>query len=129
MASEENIRPDDNFFLNEDKTLTFGAVLDSDGAGVNISGWALSWMLKRLITDSDSDAVITKTTSSGIAITGSYNSTLASNTQRAVVTIADTDTSSLSAGIYHHELKRTDAGLETVLSFGTARLKRGVHQG
>lgn len=94
---------------------------------INISGYALSWMLKRSLSDLDA-AALTKTTASGIAIAGSFNATPASNTQRATVSIADTDTDGLTPGYYYWELKRTDAGLETRLAYGRVQLARGVHR-
>jgi hypothetical protein len=129
MATEANITSDDEWFIGEDKLLVFGPVLDANGAGVDISGWALSWKLKRELSDADVDAVRSKTTGSGaINVIGTYDATLANNTQRIRVTVLDTDTDDVRERLYYHELKRTDAGLETVLTFGTARLLRGVHR-
>ena len=45
-----------------------------------------------------------------------------------MVTIADSDTDPLASGTAYHELKRTTAESETVLSFGSALLQRGVHR-
>lgn len=121
MAIERNITSDDDFFLGEDKTLSF-TVYQSDGSTAqNITGWALSWMLKKDARDADADAKVTKTTGSGITITSGAAGTL-------TVTIDDTDTASLAAGVYQHELKRTDDGFETVLTFGTCVLRQSVHR-
>lgn len=95
---------------------------------IDITGYALSWMLKKSLSNSDANAKLTKTTASGISIAGTFNATPASNEQRATVTIADTDTDSLSPGLHYWELKRTDPGLETRLAYGTVNLVRGVHR-
>lgn len=121
MAIEANIPESEYWFLGEDKSLVF-TVYQSDGTTAqNITGWALSWMLKDSEYDADADAVLTKTTDSGIALTTPLSGI-------CTVTIADTDTSTLDAKLYRHELKRTDDGSETVLSYGFAVLLRGVHR-
>lgn len=97
-------------------------------ACVNIAGWGLSWKVKRSLDDPDSKSLVTKTTAAGIVISGAFNATPAVNTQLATVTVEDIDTDGLQAGVYHHELKRTDAGFETVLAYGPLTLLRGVHR-
>jgi hypothetical protein len=93
-----------------------------------ITGWALSFLVKRKQTDADVAALVTKTTGAGIAISGVFNGTPASNTQVATVTIADTDTDSLNEGIYRWELKRTDAGSEARVAYGTISFNQTVHR-
>jgi hypothetical protein len=97
-------------------------------AAIDISGWALSFMAKRDSGDTDAAAVITKTTVAGIVISGVFNAAPASNTQIATLTIEDTDTLTVPEYLYEHELKRTDAGLETILSYGPFELVQGVHR-
>lgn len=121
MAIEQHVTADDQWFLGEDKSLVI-TVYQSDGTTPqDITGWALSWRLKRKLSDADASALLTKTTSSGIALT-----TAASGV--CTVTIADTDTDDIAPDTYQHELKRTDAGQETVLLYGDCTLKRGVHR-
>lgn len=96
---------------------------------IEITGFALSFMLKKSLSDADAAAKLTKTTAGGgIAIAGTFNATAASNLQRATVTIADTDTDALAPGLHYWELKRTDAGLETRMAYGKVVLVRGVHR-
>lgn len=116
-------------FLNTDRTEVFSILNITETAATNITGWALSWMLKRRQTDLDADALLTKTTAGGIAISGVFNSVPATNTQVATVTLAAADTKALPAGDWYFELKRTDAGFETVLAYGSFALVRGVHHG
>ena len=117
-------------FIGVDKGYAYQALDAADlTAAINVSGWALSWKLKRKPEDGDGKALITKTTSSGITVSGSYNAVAAQSTQRATVTLEDTDTDNLPPGVYAYELKRTDAGFETVLAFGPITLIRGVHWG
>jgi hypothetical protein len=121
MATESSIGTSSNFFLGEDKALSF-TVYQADGTTAqDITGYALAWMLKKKATDSDATAKITKTTVSGIALTTPLSGI-------CTVTLTDTDTATLNAGVYRHELKRTDDGSETVLSFGTCVLRQGVQR-
>lgn len=85
-------------------------------------------MVKLAPSDADAAALVTKTTAAGIAIAGAFNSVPGTNAQRATVTVDDTDTATLTAGVRAWELKRTDAGYETVLAYGALTLRRGVHR-
>jgi hypothetical protein len=121
MAIRDDITADDDLYTGEDKTLTI-TVYQADGATPqNITGWALSYRWKRKASDPDTAAVLTKTTASGIALTTPA-------TGICTVTIDDTDTDNLAPQTYVHELKRTDAGSETVLTTGTVLLQRALHR-
>lgn len=122
MAFEQNIGATEDYFLGEDKILDF-EVYDNTGAAIqDITGWAMRFRLRKQL---DGDPIVfTKTTGgSGITITGTYNSDPATNTQRARVTIDDTDTDNLQPGNYPYNLWRTDSGSETVLAYGYVTLK------
>lgn len=96
---------------------------------VDITGWAMSWMVKRHAYDLDAAAVLVKTTAAGgVTITGIFNETLTLNAQVARVTISDDDTAALLPNLYVYELKRTDAGFETPLSAGFLELDYAVHR-
>lgn len=123
MAKQTNTR----LFLGEDKALEFTIYNDAETAIVNITGWSLSFMIKRYKSDADGAALLTKTTGSGIVISGTYNSIPATNTQIATVTILDTETTGLAEGLAYYELKRMDANFETVLAYGTLQLPKAVH--
>ena len=85
-------------------------------------------MVKRAPTQADSEAVLTLTSGAGeIAVSGVFNADPDTNLQVVTVTVEDTDTDDISPGTYHWELKRTDAGFETPLGYGTIAMKRGVH--
>ncbi len=117
------------FFVGEDKRLVFTIYESDKVTPKNVSGWAISWMLKRSVNDTDGAAKITKTVAGGgVTITGVFNVVPATNTQRVNVQIEDTDTHLLPAGLYAHELKRTDAGVEVVLAYGQFQLPAGVHK-
>lgn len=125
MARQQHLGASDDWFIGEDKTLAF-EIYSSDEATIqDVSGWAISWVLRKM---GDSNAVvITKTTGeSTVTITGSYNATPATNTQRVNVLITDDDTDNLQPGTYEHALKRTTAGNETILSYGMAELKKAA---
>ena len=119
----------DPLVIGTDFNYPFDVRNEAQTASIDITGFALSWMLKRALTDLDAAAALTLTTGgSTIIINGTYNVDPAVNTQRATVTIADTDTDALNPGVYHWELKRTDAGLESRLAYGSVPLVRGVHR-
>ena len=129
MAIEDDITSADMLFVGDDRNLEF-EIFDSDGVAggtmVNVSAYALRFDIRKGVEDSD-PPVITKTTGgSGITVTGVYNAVRATNTQRVVVSIADTDTENMRAGDYEYTLKRTDAGSETTLAFGTVTLRKGT---
>jgi len=125
MAIRQDINKADGFFIDEDKTLAF-EILGADGATpVDMTGWTLAWTVRRYVTDAD-PAIAKASGGSGVTITGTYNVDRATNTQRVIVAIADTDTAALAAGIYKHALKRTDEGSETILSFGDLVLQKAA---
>lgn len=121
MATKSDITADDDFFIGEDKSLVF-TVTDAAGDALNISGWSLSWMVKRRRADADGSALIVKTTDDDIALTTPGDGV-------CTVLVADTDTDAMLPGtLYYHELKRTDAGFETVLAYGELTLRPSVHR-
>lgn len=128
MAAKVDILEADRFFTNTDYTVKV-SIFEADGITPrNVATYALSWLLKKRVTDLDANAVITKVTPAGITITGIFNVDPTLNTQIVEIPLADTDTLSVRHGAYHHELKRTDAGFETVLCSGMAILKASAHR-
>lgn len=117
--------------IGEDRRLVIH-VKNSAGVPVDVSGFALSWMLKRYVTDLDAAALLTKTTAGGsppVTIAGTYNADPDVNEQRVYVAIADIDTDGMRPFVYKHELKRTDAGSEGLLIRpSSAKLQQGVHR-
>lgn len=124
-----NIPEDEGLAIGADHSFVFDVRNAAETESVNISGWALSWRLKRRLADADGSSLLVKTTGAGsIAITGTFNADPTVNAQRATVTVADTDTDGLPDGLCYWELKRTDNGLETVLAGGTISLLATVHK-
>ena len=120
MPSTRDILAEDEFYQNTDYPFEVQAV-DTNGDPVDISGMALSWLLKRRSSDPDANAIITKTTSAGIVITDGPNGI-------CLVTVSADDTDgTVKPGVYVHELKRTDAGNERVIINGLAVLRRSAH--
>lgn len=120
MALESPITAEHGWFTNTDHGFVF-TVYQADGVSVqDITGWSLSWMVKKKKTDTDVSALINKTTAAGIALTTPSSGV-------ATVTVTDDDTVSLKDGTFYHELKRTTTGAEVVLAFGTARLQKSLH--
>jgi hypothetical protein len=112
VALEVNIGGDGELFVGEDKVLRL-EVLDTDGIPVNILGWAIIFDVRK-----SDDAVAPAIISATGTVTGSYNVSPTLNGQRALFTLTDDDLNLLTARIYRHSFKRTDAGVETVLAYG-----------
>src|SRR5512138_1333276 len=106
------------WFIGTDLTLRFTAYTDATKTTcVDVATYALQYVLRKGNSDAD-PALITKTTAGGtITVTGVFDATPATNLQRILVSILDTDTDSLRPGEYQHALKRTDAGNETILMY------------
>ena len=130
MAIEAAITGADEFYVGEHKPLTFtvygpdatdAQIAAGTATPQDISGWALSWRLKRSVDDPDTRTIATKTTGAGIVLT-----TPASGL--CTVTVTAADTLRLPAGQYVHELKRTDSGFEAVLAHGPVTLLQGAHR-
>ena len=86
----------------------------TESSATVMTGWALSFRLKRHASDVDGDALLTLNTPTAVSISGAV----------ATVNVADTDTDNIAAGSYAWELKRTDNGSETVLGYGAYRYRR-----
>lgn len=119
MSIEVNITADDHWIAGEDKSFRFFCV-DSAGAAQDMTGWALEWVVRR--SANSPTATFTKTTgATTIAISNGIGTS-----DLATVTVTDDDTVSLVTGQYVHALRRTDAGSEVVLAFGTAELLKAA---
>jgi hypothetical protein len=120
MAIKDDISKEDEWFAGEQKDLVFTIFQTDDTTPQDISGWGLSWMLKRNPRDADAAAVLHKTTAlGGVTLTTPA-------TGICTVTVEDQETDGLG-GTYYHELKRVDPGAEAVLSYGRAVLQDGLH--
>jgi hypothetical protein len=106
MATTTQLGGHGTFFADEDKTLSL-EVLDADGDPVDLTGWTITFEIKPSIGASTSIA------SETASITGTYNATRASNTQRAEVT-----TSLDRAGRWTYAFRRTDSDARMVLAHG-----------
>lgn len=141
MAYNRDIVAADKVFFDTDRKLRFtlyaGEPTDAQiAAGTAViqdaTGMALIWVLKK--TTKSATALISKTSGSGIALTGVFNASPAINTQRVEVTLSDKDTYSPNAnppinikpGPYFHALKRTDTGAETILCWGAFLLQQAA---
>lgn len=135
MALEDDITEDDKIFLDTDLVLPFrvwagnptaAEIAANTAVPVDVSGWAMSWTLRRTV-DASSALIEKATGGNGIIVSGAFNVDPTLNEQQVEVTIEDTDTYDASADppvdvrpskSYRYALKRTDDGSETVLVFG-----------
>lgn len=118
----------DRIFLDTDFVRDFHCKdIDTDSTGAtakNITGWAITLDIR---TSAHAASALLSATCS---ITGTFNSVAASNTQRARWTCADTDITTTifgrKGGTFYYSLKRTDAGSETILQYGTIIIERAT---
>lgn len=113
------------YWLGTDQAFQFTVYRSKAKSAIrDISGYTLTFMVKRNKSDADGSALF----SGAATVSGTYNSDPATNTQIATATIADTDLpTSTTAGQVHWALKRTDAGAEQILAYGRMLLLRPVH--
>lgn len=119
----ERVDLGDHYFEGEDKRIRFRIWTDpTKTVRRNITGWALSWMVKKKYSHVDSSALVVQTTALGtIVITDGPQG-------EGYIENDDADIVDVVGGIlYYHELRRTDAGANTVLFEGTLLLNRAVH--
>lgn len=116
MATVSTIGGDNSLFVGEDKTLRFGPLASASDAtvGVDMTGWAMVFDVRK--SDTAADPAILSITS--FALTGVFNATQASNTQRATIALTDTQMNLFKEKTYRWSWKRTDDGNETVLGRG-----------
>ena len=138
MAYHRNITSADQVFFDTDRVFEYTlyeAAPDLDaqiaaGTAVpeDVTGWALSWVLRKKVNSTE--ILIEKIVGEGIEIVGTYNASMALNTQRIRVTLAATDTYNvlvsppvtIKAGKYQYALKRTDDGAEDIKAYGSFQL-------
>lgn len=114
-----------SYWLGTDKSYDF-TVYTTDAKTVirNVTGYTTHFMVKRRLTDTDANAIISATGT----VSGTFNASPTVNTQIITVTLVDTDTDTeIAPGDGVWELKRTDAGSEAILAFGHINLRRAVH--
>lgn len=113
------------YWLGTDKSFDFTVYTSSAQTTIrDVSGYTTSFKVKRKVSDADNAALIT---ASG-TVSGTFNASPSVKTQKITVTITDTDTDTeINPGLASWELKRTDAGSEAVLAYGTIELRRAVH--
>jgi hypothetical protein len=118
MAVEFNITQSDNWFVGEDKTFLVDVVQSDGSTPQAMTGWALT---HEIMDRAGGTVQLSHTVGDGITI-GNGDGT----NDRATVTITDAEGETLGAGTYYHRLRRTDAGSEQMLSFGSAVLKENA---
>ncbi len=112
MACEQTIG---GCLLNKGEDLTLRweiLVSDTNLTPVNIAGWSIRFVVKA--RDSATTAIIDKP----CTVSGTYNAVRASNTQRAVCVLTDTDLGIAAPKEYRYSLKRLNDGFEKILRKG-----------
>lgn len=115
MAEESTIGGSGSLFVGEDKILRFELFAKSDPlVAVDMTGWDMVFDVRS--KDNSAEPPIVSETPS---LTGVFNATRATNTQRGIVSLTDDDLNLFVARNYRWSWKRRDAGSETVLGWGT----------
>lgn len=116
MAIRFDITEEKDFFIGTDQPIQVDVKQSDETTAQTMTGFALTWELKDA---ADGVVRISKTVGSGITIEDDGDG----NTDaRATIAVDDTDTEPLPPGRYYHQLRRTDTGLERVLSYGDVDL-------
>lgn len=114
MSIESHIALSDNFFIGEEKDLKF-SIVDAAGVALDVSSYTLKWVMG---VEGQTPLIDI----SGGKITFEDD---AGTNDRVIVEVDRSVTVDLKPGNpYKHALRRTDAGLEQVLSFGDCYLRR-----
>jgi len=118
MSKDAPITEADRWFRGEAKLFKFD-IVDGAEAPLDVSGFAMRWVLEDLTPGGVGVDVLDKATGgSGITVENGVGTL-----DRVVVTINAADTLSLDAAVYRHALWRTDAGSEALLLDGAAMLQ------
>jgi hypothetical protein len=112
VAIESTIGGSGVLFVGEDKTFRLETLLPTTLLPVDVASWAILFDIRT--KDTSAEYIISRLAT----ITGVFNAVRASNTQRAVVVLTDTDLNLFRAKTYRYSWKRMDDGLETVLAYG-----------
>jgi hypothetical protein len=112
MALAITIGGGGTLFVGEDKTFRL-ELIDDDELPVDMTGWVVLFDVRKSVTALD-PAIFSKTAT----LIGSFNAVRASNTQRAIVSLTDTELNTVKARTYQCSWKRMDDGSETVLAYG-----------
>ena len=115
MSKNSPITLDDRWFKAEKKSIQID-IVDADDNSVDVSGYALRWVLEAPPSATD---VLSKVFPGDDISVGNG----AGTNDRVTVTINAADTSGLAAETYHHALWRTDTDDEQLLAEGDAVLR------
>jgi hypothetical protein len=110
-----HVDEDQSVIKGEDRIIHID-VTDANNARVNMTGYTLTWRLEDI---TGANAITKGTGGSGIALSSSLGD---ATLDRAIITLAAGDTSSLAAGRCSHYLRRTDSGQNRVLARGEFHL-------
>lgn len=96
-----------SWFAGESVVITFTPL-----AATDITGWSITFTIKRNKTDANADALLTQTIGSGLTVIS-----LASGTFKSTITHAQT--AAIGIGPFVFDVQRTDSGSEAEMAIGT----------
>ncbi len=129
MAYRQDLGGGGTLFVGEDVEINFeilpqGAnVTDPSVQPIDISGWGLTFVVRATESPTSPPLLTVPAT-----VVGTYNVVRATNSQRARVTLTDSDLAAavFQPGTYKHSLKRTDDGSEKVVSYGDFEVEQAT---
>lgn len=120
MSKTFNITAAKPIWIGTDQPIQINVTQTDETTPQAMTGWALTWELKA--RPGSTTVLITKTVGSGITIQNGDGTN-----DQAEIQIDDVDTEPAAfptgPGEYYHFLRRTDSGLEKILSEGTVVIK------
>lgn len=126
MALETNFTDADHLFIGCDVHLIIGGgngfhiLADPGGVGaavIDVSSFALELDVRNAIADAS--AIFTLTSGGGLSVTGTYDASQLTNTQGVDCYFSASNTTLLAPGSKAWALKRMDAGVKTIIAYGT----------
>lgn len=114
MAELKTIGGNGTLFVGEDKVIRLELFdLDNPATAIDMAGMTMLFDVRK--KDNSPDPAMVSITPT---LTGVFNSSRTSNTQRALVVLTDTHMNLFKEATYRWSWKRMDADVETVLAWG-----------
>lgn len=123
----EILDPDDGELVYLETVNPDGSPLPNPNKGVvDVTGWEFVFTVALKDTSAALIEVWSDASPQQISITGTYNAARATNTQRVLVTLDDSDTDALDqkTKTYRYALKRMNVGFERTLASGSIQFRK-----
>lgn len=112
-----------NLSIYRGDTVSFTSAVKRSGVAVNLTGATLWFTAKRLISDIDANAVIAKTSGSGIVVLSAVD-----GTYRVDLLPADTASLTKTTQLYYDVQLKESNGVVTTIDRGTLEIIADIRQ-